>query len=298
MSRKSEASPLGTLASGERPRHRYLVLGASGLVGSRVVELLRKEGLEVCGAAREPRGPGDVRLDLLDARTFEAALHGVRTVMLMSRPGDEDAHLHAEPFIEAMRAAGVERVVVLSALGAGQRPDFSLRKVERLVEDSGMAWTHVRPNFFMQMLALPPLATEIASQGSLSLPLADAAIAYVDADDVAAVLHRALVDETLSGQALTVSGPSALTHEQVVESIGRVVGRPVRYIRLEEDAARTLMLARGFAPRHVERVLTFYRLIREGFCSEPDHGIAQLLGRPLRRWEEFVPEAARAWLLP
>ena len=279
-------------ASKEDP---ILVLGASGLVGSRVVDRLAAEGRAVRGATRQPRGANEVRLDLLEPASFAPALQGIATVMLISRPGDEDAHLHAEPFVEAMVRAGVRRVVVLSALGAEQRPEFSLRKVERLVEDSGLAWTHVRPNFFMQMLALPPLATEIASRRTLSLPLADAAIAYVDADDVAAVLHRALVEEALSGQGLAVSGPQALDHAQVAASISEAVGATVRYVALEEDAARSLMLARGFAPRHVERVLTFYRLIRQGFCSAPDQHIAGLLGRPLRTWDAFVRGHAQAW---
>lgn len=98
-------------------KHKYLVLGASGLVGSRVVERLAKERKDVCGATRNPRGAGEVRLDPLQEETFGAALAGMTTVMLISRPGDEDAHLHAEPFVEAMVSAGVRRVVVLSALG-------------------------------------------------------------------------------------------------------------------------------------------------------------------------------------
>ena len=164
---------------------RFLVLGASGLVGRHVVQRLEEEGRTVVCATRNPAAARDVYFDLLDPASFGRALDGASTVMLISRPGDEDAHVHAKPFIDSMRRSGVRRVVVLSALGAQLRPDFSLRKVEVLVEDSGMRWTHVRPNFFMQMLALPPLATEIAARGTLSLPLAGAAIAYVDARDVA-----------------------------------------------------------------------------------------------------------------
>lgn len=274
---------------------RFLVMGASGLVGRHVVQLLEQEGRTVACATRTPIAPGDVYLDLLEPASFARALDGTSTVMLISRPGDEDAHVHARPLLQAMRRRGVRRVVVLSALGAELRPDFSLRKVEMLVEDSGMLWTHVRPNFFMQMLALPPLATEIASAGTLSLPLARAAIAYVDARDVAGVLHRALVDETLAGQGITLSGPQALDHFQVTAGIAQATGRPVRYVPLEEAPARELMLSRGFAPRHVERVLAFYRLIREGFCSEPDTGAAKVLKRPLRTWPEFVKQKAAAW---
>ena len=191
---------------------RILILGASGLVGGKVLCLLRDNGYVALGASRKKTGDQWVPFDLLDSATYTAALAGISTVMLISRPGDEDAAQHAAPFIDAMVAAGVKRVVDLSALGAAGRPDFSTRKVEALLETSGLQWTHVRPNFFMQMLTRPPLSTEIATSNTLHLPLGDAAIAYVDACDVAAVLYKALTDPTLVGRAMEVSGPEAVTH--------------------------------------------------------------------------------------
>ncbi|TFY99965.1 NAD(P)H-binding protein [Ramlibacter rhizophilus] len=274
---------------------RFLVTGSTGLVGGLVRRALAAEGRDVRAATRRPAAPGDVLFDLLDEKTFAPALAGVRTVMLISRPGDEDAHLLAEPFVASMKQAGVARVVVLSALGSDKRPAFSLRKVEQLVERSGMAWSHVRPNFFMQMLALPPLSSELASQGSLSLPLADARIAYVDAHDVAAVVHRAMLDPRMDGRALDVSGPSAWNHDELLAVLAARADRPLRYARLTHDEARELMLARGMAPRQTERVLTFYRLIREGFCAKPDAEVARLLGRPLRTWPAFVDAHLAAW---
>jgi uncharacterized protein YbjT (DUF2867 family) len=274
---------------------KTLVLGASGNVGARVVALLQRAGHGVIGATRQPVHDAQVRFDLLDRATHAAALDGVGTVMLMARPGDEEAHLHAAPFIEAMRAARVHRVVVLSALGAGLRPEFSMRKLERLVEQSGLAWTHVRPNFFMQMLALPPLSTETAERGTLSLPLADARVAYVDAQDVAAVLCKALIDERLAGQAFEVSGPEALDHRTIATRIAGCTGTPVQYVALDEAAAATLLRSRGFAPAQLERVLTFYRLIREGFCSRVDTTSARLIGRPLARWDTFMASRAHVW---
>jgi len=276
---------------------RILVVGSSGLVGRNVVQMLEAENRSLVCATRHPATNRDVYFDLLKPASFARALEGVSTVMLISRPADEDAHVHAAPFVQAMRVRGVRRVVVLSALGAELRPDFSLRRVEILVEDSGMLWTHVRPNFFMQMLALPPLATEIAALGTLSLPLAGASVAYVDAFDVAAVVHRALIDESLSGHGITVSGPEPLDHDQIAASISQSIGRPVRYVQLGEATARELMLSRGFDARQVERVLTFYRLIRGGFCGKPDGCAAKLLGRPLRTWSDFLVRSRPAWRL-
>lgn len=276
-------------------QEKFLVTGATGLVGGFVYRALANEGRDVRGATRRPSNAQDVLFDLLLPETFAPALSGVTTVMLISRPGDEDAHLVAEPFIAAMKQDGVRRVVVLSALGSDKRPDFSLRKVEQLVERSGLAWTHIRPNFFMQMMALPPLASEIANSGTLSLPLADASIAYVDARDVAAVVHRAMVDESLNGQAVDVSGPEAWNHQGLLDVVATHLGRPLQYVQLSEVQARELMLARGMPPRQTERVLTFYRLIRDGFGATPDSQVAKLLGRRLTTWPAFAEQNLASW---
>lgn len=274
---------------------RILVLGASGLVGGQVLQLLLRHGHDAVGASRRPCGEAWVRFDLLDPATHAPALAGVGAVMLLSRPGDTQAHVHAAPFIEAMVAAGVRRVVDLSALGAELRPDFSTRRVERLVEDSGLAWTHVRPNFFAQMLARPPLSTEIARERTLRLPLAAAKVAYVDASDVAAVIFRALTDPELAGRAIPISGPEALDHEEIARRLSAALGETVRYVAISEAAARDLLASRGFPAPQIERVLEFYARCREGFCATPDTWTARLLGRPLGTLDAVIAANLPAW---
>lgn len=274
----------------------HLILGATGEVGRRVIARMRALGLAVKGASRRAEGPGMVRFDLLDPKTHGPAFEGASAVMLISRPGDEEAHVHAKPVVAAMAGAGVRQVATLSALGAERREDFSLRRVERLVERSGMAWTHVRPNFFMQMIARPPLSAEVAARGTLSLPLADARIAYVDAEDVAAVMVRALTDDALVGRAIDVNGPEALDHRQVAGAIARATGRAVRYLPLDEEEARRLLEARGFPPAQVGRALGFYALARLGWCASADVEAAGLLGRPLGTFDRFAAANASNWL--
>lgn len=274
---------------------RMLILGASGLVGGKVLQMLLDSGHEAVGASRQKAGGHWVPFDLLDAATHAPALAGITTVMLISRPGDEEAHLHAAPFVTAMVAAGVRRVVDLSALGAEKRPEFSIRKVEMLLEASGLEWTHVRPNFFAQMLARPPLATEIATRRTLSLPLGEAKVAYVDAHDVAAVLYTALTDRALVGRAIDVSGPEAVTHDEVACRISRRIGETVRFVDIPEESARALLTERGFPAPHVERVLRFYALCRQGCCATPDTEVAKLLGRPLGTLDAVIEANLAAW---
>jgi uncharacterized protein YbjT (DUF2867 family) len=276
---------------------RYLVLGASGQVGNRVLDLLHENDREALGASRTKKGEGWVYFDWLDPQTFLPALQCITSVLLECRPGDEEADRYAAPFISAMTDAGVQRVVLLSALGAAKRPEFSLRKVELLVEASGLAWTHIRPNFFFQMLARPPLSSEMALRGTLSLPLGNAGIAYVDAGDVAALLCKVLVDPALTGRAIELSGPEALTHKEIVRRISACAGHPIRYIDISEEKARALLLSRGFPAQHTERVLRFYALCRQGFCAAPDTEATRILGRPLNDFNTFVKANQEVWQL-
>src|SRR5512140_27951 len=142
-----------------------LVIGATGEVGSRVLAELGTRGVPVRAASRQPAvasaasapcasGPVDwVRFDLEAPETFDPALAGVARVFLIARPGDDDADRPARPLVQAMLRAGVRHVVDLSAMGAETRDDFALRKIELMLERSGMEWTHLRRNWFMQIFS-------------------------------------------------------------------------------------------------------------------------------------------------
>jgi uncharacterized protein YbjT (DUF2867 family) len=276
---------------------KILVMGASGTVGHYVLTILRSLGKNAVGASRDigGKGHGWVRLDLLDNRTFERALEGVTKVLLVSRPGDEEADSVAAPFIEAMVHQQVQHVVVLSALGAQSRPEFSLRRLEKAVEASGLPWTHIRPNFFMQMLATGPLVDEIRECRTLSLPVADARIAYVDALDVAEAIAMALCDDNHKGKAYDVNGSEALDHSEITAILSRACNQPIKYQPLTSDAGRALLLQRGFPPLHAKRVMLFYELIRAGRCAPVDRDLASMLGRPLTTWREFVVRNVKIW---
>lgn len=273
-----------------------LVLGASGLVGGHVVQGLVARGCAVRCAGRRPR-EGWVRFDLTDPATFGPALAGVDRVFLVARPGDDAPQVVAAPLIEAMARAGVAHVVNLSAMGAELRPEFGLRKAELLLEASGMAFTHLRPNWFMQVFTVPPLGPLLAATGTLALPAGDARLSFVDARDVADVAVAALLEERLRGTGLTLTGPEALDHEAAVREIARATGRPFRYHAQTDDEARAA-LSRSFDPARVERLVGFYRLVRAGACAPVTSDVERATGRPARRFAPFCDEHRAAWYPP
>lgn len=239
--------------------------------------------------------PGDLKrprwilLDLERPETFEPALDGVDRVFLMSRPGDEEAHRFADPFIAAMTLFDVSHVVHLSAMGTEERPDFSLRKVELRLEASGIPFTHLRPNFFMQAYTTGSLGRAVAQTGQIALPAADAKLSLIDAHDVAACAAAVFRDPAShTDRANTLTGPRPLDHHEIALHLSEAAGRTIRYAPIDDDTMRAALHSAGFPEDRIARLLEMYRLVRAGAC-EPVHPDAEtLLGRQATDFAQFA----------
>lgn len=283
-----------------------LVIGASGTVGRHLSRRLLKMGVPVRGATRTPRRavhrklPATewVRFDLEDPDTFAPALRGVRRLFLLARPGDPDPAGVAAPLIEAMKVAEVRRIVNLTAMGAESRGDVPLGEVERLVEEAGFAWTHLRPNWFMQVFTSGPLLEGIRSAARIAVPAGGSRISFVDARDVAAVAAEALVHPGHVGRAYTLTGNRAMSHEEVARVISRATGRPIEYADLSEDRARAAILSSGLGPDRADRLIRFYRLVREGHAKPVTPDIPSVLRRPPISFARFARDYRETWGRP
>lgn len=280
-----------------------LVIGSTGTVGSQVVAQLIDRGESVRAATRNPataaercRAPAKfVEFDFERPETFAAALEGADRVFLSARPGDEQADRVAIPLIDAMRTTGVGHVVNLTAMGAETRDDFALRKVERYLEGSGIGFTHLRPNWFMQIFTIGPLAMGIRKTGMIRVPAADARISFVDVRDVAATAAAALAEPGHSGKAYTLTGGQALDHREVAQVITEVSGRTIRYVAISDEAAREAIQAAGLSAERAERLLGFHRLVRAGFCMPISPDMQKVLGRAPISFERFARDHASCW---
>jgi uncharacterized protein YbjT (DUF2867 family) len=274
-------------------------MGATGEVGGRVLRGLQERGEEAVGASRDPAraasraGGAWVELDLERPQTFGPALEGVDRLFLVARPGDEDPDLPAAPLLDAARAAGASRVVSLTAMGVDSEPRFGLRRMELLAESSGLEFTHLRPNFFMQLFAVPPLLPAIRATGVLRLPTGDARLSYVDTRDIADVAVATLTGEGHGGRAWTLTGPESLHHDDVARHLSEASGTEVRYEALTEEEAMAQMADAGFSPARLERLLGFYRRVRAGFTAPVHDGVERSLGRPARTFEAFAADWAK-----
>jgi len=288
---------------------KILIVGATGTVGRNLVLELQRCGARVRAATRDPGSPRAraslppgaeiVPFDLEQPAMFARALAGVDRVFLLARPGDEHADRVALPFIEAMEKNGVQHVVNLTAMGSELLPDFPLRKIELRLEASAaegrMTFTHLRPNWFMQVFAGGALLDQIRATRTVRVPAADARISWIDARDVAAVAAVALTEPRHRGQAYTLTGEEALHHGDVVALVGAASGAAIRYEPIEEGEARAVLAGAGFPPPWIERLIRFYGLVRAGLGAPVSSAVRDVLGRPARAFRDFARENAGTW---
>src|SRR5215211_3098346 len=217
-----------------------LITGATGTTGREVVEALRRLGAKgVRALVRDPARADFIREagfetiagDFGRPETLDAALEGVERALLLTPPTPDTVGQHHD-FIAAAAGAGVRYVVKLSAFAAdADAPEGFGRwhgQSENLLKTSGLKWTMLRPNFFMQNLL--GQARQIAATGNIFQPVGDARASFIDTRDIAAVAARALTEDGHEGQTYTLTGPEALSYHDVAAKLSRATGREIKYV--------------------------------------------------------------------
>jgi uncharacterized protein YbjT (DUF2867 family) len=242
---------------------RILVTGASGLAGSAVIREFIRSSYPVRAlvrnraTARAFEAFPTVELvegDMSRPETLEEALSGVDRVLLISSPDQQMVERQAT-FIDAARKADVRHIVKFSGLSAADidTPFVFGRMhadIERHLEGSGLAWTHLRPSQFMTeyLREVPTILT----QSALLLPLEDARLVPVDVADIAKAAVALLTTPGHAGKVYAMSGPEALSMGEVAARISAAIGRAVRYVPITREARRQALLAAGMPSFFVE----------------------------------------------
>lgn len=289
------------MPTGGRENRLILVTGATGTVGREVVHRLPAERA-VRVMTRQPalftgvrRAVEVVRGDYGDERSLARALEGATCVFLVTSPvaeGDD------ERFVRAARLAGARRIVKLSAAAVSDRGADDLitrrqRAREELLRASGLQWTLLRPRSFMSNTL--SWATSIRAQGVVRALYGSSPIACVDPRDIADVAVRVLTEDGHEGRSHEITGPEAITAVEQTAQLSRLLGRPLRYEELSEDAARTALRARHPEPV-VEALLHSARRQFDGAKAGVRSTVSEVTGRPARPFRAWAASHLAAFV--
>lgn len=282
-----------------------LVTGATGTVGSLVVQGLAAAGAQVHalvrrpGKLRFPDGVDEVVGDLTDVASMRSALSSERTLFLLNAVTPDEV-TQALVALNLAREAGIERIVYLSVIHADRYanvPHFTGKHtVERMIESLDVPATILRPAYFMQNdLAIQQV---IRDYGVYPMPIGNSGVAMIDTRDIADVavaelLRRDKAPAALPRLTLDLVGPQALTGADAAQAWSKSLGREVTYGGSDLTAFEAQLASFGPGWLAYDMRLMMARIQEIGMHGGPGavDRLQAILGRPLRAYSDFVTDA-------
>lgn len=256
-----------------------LVIGGTGKTGAPIVRGLRARGVQTFAASRK----GERRFDWGDAASWGPAIAGVDRLYAIAPLGDARPQDRMVPLFEQALAGGVRRIVTLSSSAVTEDAP-GLGEVARWVRTHVPEWTVLRPSWFMQNFfdAGGFHAKTIAAERKIVSATGAGRVPFVDAEDIAAVAVRALTDEIPHQTAHVITGPEALSYDEVARILG------VCHEPLHADAFAAFLASQGIPPDYAQVLANLDTLIASGAQAEVTGTVARVTGRPPRSFADFV----------
>jgi uncharacterized protein YbjT (DUF2867 family) len=278
-----------------------LVTGATGNNGTEIVKRLATNHVQVRAMVRNRARASAIALPHVEVvegdfdrpATLLSALAGVERAFLLTN-SSERAEAQQIAFIDAARQSGVAHIVKLSQFAADEHSPVRFLRyhaaVEAALQASGIAYTLLRPNLFMQ--GLLNFRSTIATQNAFYAAAGDAKVSVVDVRDIADVAVAALTEPGHEGKLYELTGPQALTHAEMAEALSKALGRQVAFVDIPPEAMRDALLGVGLPVWQADGLIEDYAHYRRGEAAAVTSGVEDATGKAPRSIEEFARDYA------
>jgi uncharacterized protein YbjT (DUF2867 family) len=235
-----------------------------------------------------------VRVDLASQAGVKAAFEGVDRAFLLSPPGYANQDALLAPLIDEAKARGLNKVVLMTAMGANADENSPLRKAERHLEASGLAYNIIRPNWFMQNFNTFWLHG-IQSAGQIFLPVGSAKGSFIDARDIAAVAARLLTSDAFANRDFDLTGPRALDHAEVAAILTQACGKPIGYTDITPEAMLQGLVGAGLPKDYADMLLVILGFFKAGYAERTTDAVPQITGQAPRTIEQYAKDYRASW---
>jgi uncharacterized protein YbjT (DUF2867 family) len=278
-----------------------LLTGITGTTGKKVVDLMCKQNIPVRALVRDPDKVKDLNMpgleivqgDFEDEASIEKALTGVDKAFLLT-PNVEEQLEYEMRFIDVAKRLNISHVVKLSASSAEAGSELVMRRyhgdAEEYLAASGLTYTNIRPNYFMQNMMFS--TASIIEENKFYLPFAEGTTAIIDVDDVAPFVVETLTGSGHEGKTYVISGPETPSFYEIAEQMSSVLGREITYVDVPlEDFKGEL---RNWSPSdwYVDALMEQFSIVNRGESAIFTDTFEQVMGRAPRKFTQFVADNA------
>ena len=285
-----------------------LLTGVTGKTGGETAKQLLQKGARLRALVRDEARAADLRAagvelvvgDVSDADTVRRALKGAEKAFL-TLPNGRHQLEQEKQFTDLAVAAGVKHLVKMSSMEAVAHAETPIPRahwaVEEYIRGSGLTWTMVKPNFFMQNLLSS--AGSIKAQRRFSLPMGNGTTGMADIRDIGAVCAEVLTGDGPAGQGFAgkghagqsyeITGPEVLTFHEVADRFSAVLGEKVEYVPMPMEQFRERM-SKILEPWHLNAVCELFREIAEIGLDHTTDTFRKLIGRDPRSVTQFIQD--------
>ena len=276
-----------------------LITGATGKTGSATAKSLgekgerfralirneeKKEGLESIG--------GEVVIGSIEnTDVVNQSMQGVKTVLVLL-PNSESQLALEKQLVDSAKQAGVERIVKMSSIEATPDATSPIPKLhlesEEYIKQSGLAWTMIKPNFYMQNLLAS--AGTIKDQGKIFLPMGEGKTGMIDTTDVGTVIAKVLSEDGHESMNHEITGPEILSFYEVAEIFSRALGKQVDYVDVPMDAYKETLGQFLTNQWHLDAVIDLFKGIAEGGIEDKTNTFNELTGETPKSLSQFLAE--------
>ncbi len=278
-----------------------LLTGITGKTGREVLQALSGRDQPLRALVRDPNGAqramaAQVELvqgDFGDAGSLEKAMRGVEKAFMVM-PNTETQLQDEMRFVDAARAAGVSRLVKLSASGADANAAALLKKYhgqsEAYLAESGLAYTVVRPNFYMQNLL--QCARSIAAENQFRLPMGTGRTGLIDVRDVGEFVAGVLTGSGHDGKTYHITGPEILSFGALAQQMSAALGRAIEYVDIPAREFGNGLRAAGVSEWYIDAVTDLFEIIANDGGASITATFEEVCGRPPTRFRQFAERHA------
>jgi len=240
-----------------------LIIGASGNVGSSVLRFLPVHSVKIWRGSRSVTKPDEERFfDFYHLNESARSLDGIDVLFLLRPPEITDMKRVFNPLIQICQQRRVKHIVFLSVQGAESSTIIPHRKIELAIERSGIAYTFIRPSYFMQNLTTT-LLPEIRKSSSITLPAGNAKFLWVDLDDVGRAAAIVLANsEQHERKAYTITGSEHLIFQHVCLALSKAIGREIQYRNVGLFSFYFQKRREGFQSNHIIVLIALHYIAR------------------------------------